>query len=1253
MSREASARPGLLRRCVGHCRRVAVTLIAGLIIVTAIIVGIGRLLIPHADHARPWLERYLTASIGQPVTIGAIEASWPRLTPSVSLADIRVGPTDTRLATVSRARVELHLPHLFRLDRNPFRLVVLGLDLALAQGDDGRWGMRLEQGAEMGDDWAERSLAGDLTIRDATVRIAPRGLDPIALRLDEGLIRRRGSQTDLAAQLSMPGADSARVDLRLRADRGPDKAVSLRAWADGRGLPLERLSGLTGVGINAPGETLELEAWFEWSRQQGLMLDLDFAVDTLGGRRADGRLMAARQGARTDLELVALQVDGETILHGVAAARQDDQWAVAADWLSLAGVHGLLDPYLGAMFEHWPQSLAGSVEDLRAHGDDSASLHRLSGRIGALSVEPGGAGPAVAGIDLELGLSGDRAAIDLSGAPQGDWPRMIRSPVSLQSIRGRVTVSPQAIEMNNLRIGHEYADGRAHGWVWLGGERAFLDFHVVADRIEEVDPRPFLPHGRIPPRTMDWLDQALVYVGSASGGLNYHVRLGRKFRRWHAGDFQAWVEFADADLDYWPQWPAGRELDGRVEFIGRRMVGRVDRGHFGELELAANPLVIPDMSAPELSFLVLADSVEASAVHRLVASFPLPAWSGVLAPMQWQGPVSISAEVNLPLRRIADWSLDGEVSLEGVDFRLPQAGIGLSSIHGTSFFDRLGISPCVLYLGAGESRATLELVTDFRPPARMRLAGQLHPADMLLPGSGLVELSNALTGSAYWEVDLRSQEADGVLVEVDSDLNGLAITLPPPLEKKADRSRPLSLRLQLGDRALDVVGQLGEVIGVRARRQAQQWAIAAGINQAPPAVPEGPGLSVGGRVDSLDLGRWSAALRHFDGNDWSTGGEIAGRVDLSVDRLLFGEVALDGIDVSLERQPQDWVMELDGRSIAGQVRLPHPIDSGRVVVADFERLHLHEIIGETAPASLDEQPVPSQTSIMRPGGIPPLHLLIEDLSYRDLPLGRTRVETHPREDGMEIEHIKVEGEVITLDGSGHWVESEEGVTTRFQGRLMTADLSMLLRAFEFDSGVSATQTQVDIDGQWPGAPGDFSLARTTGQLQVSMRDGLIPEARPGAGRLLGLVSLSTIPRRLLLDFRDVFAQGLKYDRIEGRFDLVGGLAQTDDLVIESPAARISVSGQTDMAARTYNQQLVVEPGVGGVLPIIGGLAGGPAGAAAGLVLRTLFDRPLRGISQARYTVTGPWENPTVALVEARVEDEAGQSEVVVPGDNPD
>lgn len=209
-------------------------------------------------------------------------------------------------------------------------------------------------------------------------------------------------------------------------------------------------------------------------------------------------------------------------------------------------------PYLGAMFEHWPQSLAGSVEDLRAHGDDSASLHRLSGRIGALSVEPGGAGPAVAGIDLELGLSGDRAAIDLSGAPQGDWPRMIRSPVSLQSIRGRVTVSPQAIEMNNLRIGHEYADGRAHGWVWLGGERAFLDFHVVADRIEEVDPRPFLPHGRIPPRTMDWLDQALVYVGSASGGLNYHVRLGRKFRRWHAGDFQAWVEFADADLDYWP-----------------------------------------------------------------------------------------------------------------------------------------------------------------------------------------------------------------------------------------------------------------------------------------------------------------------------------------------------------------------------------------------------------------------------------------------------------------------------------------------------------------------------------------------------------------------------------------------------------------------------------------------------------------------------------------------------------------------------
>jgi uncharacterized protein YhdP len=85
---------------------------------------------------------------------------------------------------------------------------------------------------------------------------------------------------------------------------------------------------------------------------------------------------------------------------------------------------------------------------------------------------------------------------------------------------------------------------------------------------------------------------------------------------------------------------------------------------------------------------------------------------------------------------------------------------------------------------------------------------------------------------------------------------------------------------------------------------------------------------------------------------------------------------------------------------------------------------------------------------------------------------------------------------------------------------------------------------------------------------------------------------------------------------------------------------MTISGQTDMVAREYDQTLRVEPGLGASLPVIGGLAGGPIGAAAGLVLRQLLERPLRDVAEVRYRITGPWDSPQIELVDARVVEQA-------------
>ena len=134
------------------------------------------------------------------------------------------------------------------------------------------------------------------------------------------------------------------------------------------------------------------------------------------------------------------------------------------------------------------------------------------------------------------------------------------------------------------------------------------------------------------------------------------------------------------------------------------------------------------------------------------------------------------------------------------------------------------------------------------------------------------------------------------------------------------------------------------------------------------------------------------------------------------------------------------------------------------------------------------------------------------------------------------------------------------------------------------------------------------------------------------GRLLGLFSLREIPRRLALDFGDFFRTGFSFNAIKGEFALRDGSAYTSNLHIASPSADIRIDGRTGLRSKDYDQQMVVVPHVGGTLPVVGAVVGGPAGAAAGLAVQTLFNKAINTVTTARYRVTGSWDKPVITLV---------------------
>jgi uncharacterized protein YhdP len=137
-------------------------------------------------------------------------------------------------------------------------------------------------------------------------------------------------------------------------------------------------------------------------------------------------------------------------------------------------------------------------------------------------------------------------------------------------------------------------------------------------------------------------------------------------------------------------------------------------------------------------------------------------------------------------------------------------------------------------------------------------------------------------------------------------------------------------------------------------------------------------------------------------------------------------------------------------------------------------------------------------------------------------------------------------------------------------------------------------------------------------------EGRLLGVNPGIGRVLGILALDQWKRRLQLDFSDAFAEGLTYNRITGRFELAGGYALTDNLVIEAVPAKIEIKGKTGLVARDWDQLVIVSPKTSAALPIAGTIAGKLITGAASLVADQAFVEDLKHFVSAAYAVKGKW-----------------------------
>ncbi|MDH5620244.1 MAG: hypothetical protein OEZ11_16655, partial [Gammaproteobacteria bacterium] len=349
-------------------------------------------------------------------------------------------------------------------------------------------------------------------------------------------------------------------------------------------------------------------------------------------------------------------------------------------------------------------------------------------------------------------------------------------------------------------------------------------------------------------------------------------------------------------------------------------------------------------------------------------------------------------------------------------------------------------------------------------------------------------------------------------------------------------------------------------------------------------------------------------------------------IDLSIDDLFAIGQHLQNHHVRLDRSANDWLVQIDGEDVSGSVFVPYDFGSERAMIVEMKRLRLP-----------GDDITPPSDSTLDPRSLPPISLTAEEFILGDRYLGTVEATLVRTEDGLETEKLIATDESFGIVGAGRWVADENealGSRTYVMATLNSNDVRTTLAQLDFAQGISGESMGIVFDLSWGGGPRASFLDVLDGEVQMRLEKGSLEEVEPGAGRMLGLVSFVALPRRLSLDFRDVFNKGFRYDTIIGSFDVADGVASTCDMYLDGPAAMIGVVGQVDLANSVYEQGAVVSANVGNTLPIVGAVVGGPPGAAAMLIFSQIFKKPLQSVGQVYYGISGPWEEPAIDSIDS-------------------
>ncbi|KIQ35827.1 hypothetical protein RT97_03410 [Variovorax paradoxus] len=905
---------------------------------------------------------------------------------------------------------------------------------------------------------------------------------------------------------------------------------------------------------------------------------------------------------------------------------------------------------------------------------------------------PGTPGLSGATVDFDATQTGGTATLAIA---QGtlEFPGVFEEPVIpidrlTTQLQWKLDNGNAQVQVAKLRFANTDAEGDAEA-TWRTSDPAVssgkgrfpgvLELQGKLTRADGTRVFRYLPLD-IPQHTRDYVRDA-VTKGTAST-VDFRVRgdlHDMPFKDPKLGDFRIAAKVADVNYAYVPPslaaasprgaapapvWPALTGLSGELVFERDSMLVRNARGRLvgaTGVEVTKGEAQIPELSHHAQ---VLRVDVQAKGPlgEVLRAGAPLAGETGeIMRAARATGSADYKLHLELPLAAMDNAKVQASVVLADNELQLVPEAPSLTHSKGTLNFTETGFS-----LAGVQAKL---LGGDIRIEGKGRFTGPNREVALKAQGTATAEglrsareadwlarLAAKATGSTPYAATFSVRDGASELL-MTSSLQGLALQLPAPLVKTAEEQMPLRIEKKVlaretrdsrqggvtvatQDQLSLELGRVGSVQFVRdisgPEARVLRGSFGVGLAAGETASLPDKGVFANVNVAKLDIAAWEsllgAAASSAPSETPGTGEDAAQaylptRIAVRAQQLGIAGRTLHNVVLGGTREGALWRANIDATELSGYAEYRHT-QAGRLY-ARLARLKIAPSEATQVEALLDEQP----------GTLPALDIVIDDFELLGKRLGRAEIDAVNRGGaGREwlLNKLTFTMPEASFAAKGTWAAIPGAAAaqrrTAMTFKLDIADAGDLLARFGMPGVLRRGKGRMEGEVNWRGSPFSLDYPSLGGNLQVDVESGQFLKADPGLAKLLGVLSLQALPRRLTLDFRDVFSQGFAFDFIRGDAKINKGIASTNNLQMKGVNAAALMDGSADIVRETQNLRVVVVPEINAGTAALVATAINPAIGLGTFLAQWVLSKPLAAAATQEFHIEGTWADPKIAKV---------------------